>query len=142
MLEVILMPKERGLCPASENYTCVVNTATEIAWHTVSTERRDLVQSLGGDSEEYVEAGGFQVTFIKNRTAKKVISSLHVGDLNLNGTNLTCEGSGLVGDVFTTIFNNTTIYVLGRKLTTSVEYSVCYCFDRSSLISNWSVSGV
>ena len=71
MQEVILMPKQRGLCP-SENYTCVVNTAAEIAWHTVSTERWDLVQSLGGDTEEYVEAGGFQVTFIKNRAAKKL----------------------------------------------------------------------
>ena len=117
MLGVVLLPKQRGLCP-SENYTCVVNTATEIAWHTVSTERRDLVSALSGDTEEYVEADGFQVTFIKNRTTKIFTSSLHIGDLNLNGTNLTCEGSGLVMDVFTTKFNDTTIFVVGRKLTT------------------------
>ena len=40
---------------------------------------------------EYFEEGGYQVTF-RSEPEDSFSSSLHISDLGLNGTNLTCEG--------------------------------------------------
>ena len=100
------------VCPG-ENFTCVVNSGIGLAWRTYTTDRDVLEHSLTDEADEvYVEEGGFQVTF-RRAPGGKFTSSLHVGDLGLNGTNITCEG------VYLTVLiepPTTTICVVGNLL--------------------------
>ena len=62
---------------------------------------------------EYFEVGGYQVTF-RSEPGDSFSSSLHISDLGLNGTNLTCEGFlGVVGGDDLRLTNTTTVCVVG-----------------------------
>ena len=94
----------------------MVTSGVGIAWRTLTTERDTLAHSLAEDADEvYVEDGGFQVTFRREQRGK-FISTLHVRNLmDLNNTNLTCEGVYImeVGRI-ERITESTTICVLGE----------------------------
>ena len=93
-LEVSLNPRH-CICP-NENYTCDVKSGIGLAWLTNTTLPDDLEHSTSRtDDEQYMEKGGFQVAF--NRIERNEYNStLHVRDLGLNQTVLTCEGSTIV----------------------------------------------
>ena len=104
-------------CPG-DNYTCdgVVKSVVYIAWRAPTFYGDHVLEyTLIHDGDEvYVEEGGLQVTFRRSPGAK-FSSSLHVRDLGLNGTNLTCEAvylTDMANSVFTT--NDTTICVVGN----------------------------
>ena len=64
--------------------------------------------------EDYVEEGGYQVTFTRGPGGTDFSSSLHIRDLGLNGTNLTCEGfAGIVDGERQALVNTTTVCVVG-----------------------------
>ena len=92
----------------------MVNSGIGIAWQTHTVERDTLHLSGSDDaSEVYVEEGGFQVT-LRKQGSTNFTSSLHVRDLGLNGTNLTCEAvhfTEMRG--FHKATNDTTICVVG-----------------------------
>ena len=88
MLETLLTPRS-SICP-TKNYTCVVTAGVEIRWLTNTTNRRELQHFFTNHQDAYFEEGGFQVTFMPHGGGN-FTSSLHVQDLDLNGTNLTCE---------------------------------------------------
>ena len=112
-LKPLLTPKD-CLCP-DQNYTCVVNSGLTIAWRANSANRDILAHSVTDDANEsYVENGGFQVTF---RTVQDTLTStLHVRDLGLNETNLTCEGIYSTGmaQEFDKITDTTAVCVVGK----------------------------
>ena len=87
MLETLLTPKDHCICP-SANYTCLVTSATEISWKAVGEPD---FKHASSDPDIYLEGGGYQVTF-RSEPGNSFSSSLHISDLGLNGTNLTCEG--------------------------------------------------
>ena len=113
MLETLLTPTHRCICP-SANYTCLVSSATEISWKTEG-EHDNLRHTQGSPSEQqFVEVGGYQVTFTRGPGGTNFSSSLHIRDLDLNGTNLTCEGfAGIVDGVPQRLANTTTVCVVG-----------------------------
>ena len=54
------------ICP-NENYSCVVNSAIDIAWRTNTTVRDDFALSVTDDDAElHSEEGGFQVTLSRS----------------------------------------------------------------------------
>ena len=88
-LKPLLTPND-CLCP-SENYTCLVNSGIAIAWQANTVNRDNLALSQTDDAKElHVEEGGFQVTLRK--VQENFTSTLHVRDLGLNKTDLTCDG--------------------------------------------------
>ena len=111
-LETLLTPIDRCVCP-SANYTCLVYSATEIAWRTVGDYEFMHTQRSSKD-EIYVEVGGYQVTLTKGPGDDNFSSFLHIRDLDLNGTNLTCEGLvAIVGSEDQKLANTTTVCVVG-----------------------------
>ena len=90
MLETVITPRQ-CICPTM-NYTCVVTSGIEIGWLT-NTTGEDLRHFATQANFAYKEKGGFQVTFI--RQGHNLTSLLHVKNLDLNGTNLVCEGATL-----------------------------------------------
>ena len=109
MLETLLTPIHHCICP-SDNYTCLVTSATEISWETVGEHN---IKHTSSDSDAYFEEGGYQVTF-RNEPEDSFSSSLHISDLGLNGTNFTCEGFlGVVGGDDLRLANTTTVCVVG-----------------------------
>ena len=88
MFETMLTPIGRCICP-SANYTCLATSATGISWKTVGEP--DFKHTRSNPDVEYFEGGGYQVTF-RSEPEDSFSSSLHISDLGLNGTNLTCEG--------------------------------------------------
>ena len=93
-LEVLLNPRH-CICP-NQNYTCDVKSGIGLAWLTNTTSPDDLEHSTSEtDDEQYIERGGFQVAF-QRIESNEYNSTLHVRDLGLNQTILTCEGSTIV----------------------------------------------
>ena len=93
-LEVLLNPRH-CIC-LNQNYTCDVRSGIGLAWLTNTTSPDDLEHSTSEtDDEQYIERGGFQVAFQRIKT-NEYNSTLHVRDLGLNQTTLTCEGSAIV----------------------------------------------
>ena len=85
---ISLKPLETCICPR-RNYTCVVNSGVGIIWRCFEIT---FLQSVTDNAnEKYVEDGGFKAVFIKNQCGN-FMSYLHVKDLNINNTYLTCEG--------------------------------------------------
>ena len=112
MLETLLTPIDHCICP-SANYTCVVQSATVISWKTVGEYEFMHTQSSSKD-EVYFEEGGYQVTITRGPGRTNFSSSLHIRDLGLNGTNLTCEAFiGSVDGEPETLANTTTVCVVG-----------------------------
>ena len=65
------------------------------------------------DPDIYLEGSGYQVTFI-TEPGNSFSSSLHISDLGLNGTNLTCEGFvDVVDGEPQRLANTTTVCVVG-----------------------------
>ena len=91
----------------------MVNSGQTIAWRANSSNRDILAHSVTDDANElYVENGGFQVTF---RTVQDTLTStLHVRDLGLNETNLTCQGVYFTEMGFDTITDTTAVCVVGK----------------------------
>ena len=116
-LEVLLNPRH-CICP-NENYTCDVKSGIGLAWLTNTTSPDDLEHSTSQtDDEQYIERGGFQVAFNRIET-NEYNSTLHVRDLGLNQTILTCEGSTIADlSTFETIVktDTTSICVSGMLL--------------------------
>ena len=84
----LLLPSKRCLCP-KEDYRCEVTSGVGVAWRTVTINRTEL--SITNDEDTlYTEEGGFQIRFVRN--LGNFTSVLHVSNLNLNETNITCEG--------------------------------------------------
>ena len=114
-LEVLLNPRH-CICP-NQNYTCDVKSGIGLAWLTNTTSPDDLEHSTSQtDDEQYIERGGFQVAFQRIKT-NQYNSTLHVRDLGLNQTILTCEGSTIVDlSTFETIVktDTTSICVSGN----------------------------
>lgn len=93
MLRTSLKP-DGCICP-NENYTCAVEGGIEIAWKSTVSARDDFEHSVTDTyDDKYVEKNGFQVSF-KREQLYNFYSMLHVNDLELNGTSLTCEGVGI-----------------------------------------------
>ena len=106
------------LCP-SENYTCLVNSGITIAWRANTANRDNLALSLTDNNDEsYVEDGGFQVTLRK--VQENLTSTLHVRDLGLNKTDLTCEGVYITEMGLEIITETSAICVVGNYLSTFV----------------------
>ena len=84
---MLLTPIHHCICP-SDNYTCLVTSATESSWETVGEHN---FKHTSSDPDIYLEGGGYQVTLTRE-PGNSFSSSLHISDLGLNGTNLTCEG--------------------------------------------------
>ena len=75
-------------------------------------DRFILTQS--GSNVMYYEEGGYQVTSTRGPGGSNFSSSLHIRDLGLNGTNLTCEGfAGIVDGEPPRLANTTTVCVIG-----------------------------
>ena len=91
-LETLLTPRD-CICP-SKNYTCRVNAGIEITWLTVTTTSDDDLElsTTTAMDEVYIDNYGLQVT-LRKLGGGNYTSTLHVRDLGLNGTNLTCRGS-------------------------------------------------
>ena len=87
-METLLTP--RGcICP-SKNYTCEVRAGIGIAWQGETIPEDGLEHSVNTMAEErHTVAYGFQVTMRRIGNGNYT-STLHVRDLGLNGTNLTC----------------------------------------------------
>lgn len=85
-----LLTPRHCICPR-KNYSCLVTSALGLAWHTPTT--MDELQHLFADDflEAYVVDSGFAVAFRKY-PGGNFSSSIHVQDLEQNGTNLTCQG--------------------------------------------------
>ena len=98
------------VCPA-ENYTCEVSTGIKIRWESSTlTQEYDIE----GTAEDYVVKGGFQVHFRKEGV--NLTSTLHVNDLDFNGTNLTCDGIDFLGmGEFKTVEETITVCVVGKR---------------------------
>ena len=109
--QTLLTPKH-CICPTG-NYTCEVNSGIEIEWRTSTTTDGDLEHDLD-DEDEYVEKGGLQV-FFRRQQGGNFSSTLHVRDLGLNETNLTCEGVRFVDmAIFETRKDNVSICIVGN----------------------------
>ena len=89
-LETLLTP--RGcICP-SKNYTCEVRAGIGIVWQGETIPEDGLEHSVNTVAEErYIADYGFQVT-LRRIGVGNYTSTLHVSDLGLNETNLTCRG--------------------------------------------------
>ena len=110
-METLLTPIDRCICP-SANYTCLVTSATAISWKTVGEP--DFKHTRIDPDVEYLEVGGYQVTFRSEPGGNNFSSSLHISDLGLNGTNPTCEGFvDVVGGDDLRLTNTTTVCVVG-----------------------------
>ena len=92
-MEVLLTPRD-CICP-SESYTCEVNAGIVIGWLATTTSDDDLELLVTSATDElYIDSYGLQVT-LRRLGGGTYTSTLHVRDLGLNETNLTCRGSKL-----------------------------------------------
>ena len=104
------------ICP-TENYTCMVKSAINIAWRTNTTLRMDFALSASDDDDElyYSEEGGFQVTTRQEGGTdvglSNFTSSLHVRDLYYLQY-LLC--THVVGVGFERVTTKTTVCVVGN----------------------------
>jgi hypothetical protein len=89
MLGISLRPRNCS-CP-NATYTCEVNEAVEILWKTKESQFQYTVLS----GMPYRESDHFQVNFTSEpgQDFDNFISTLKVLDVDVNGTDLTCEGS-------------------------------------------------
>ena len=87
---VVLTPRD-CICP-SENYTCEVNAGILIRW--LRTHDHLQLSVFSPTDELYNKSNGYQVT-LRKLGAGNYTSTLHVMDLGLNGSNLTCQRSYL-----------------------------------------------
>ena len=89
MLGISLRPRN-CLCP-NATYTCKVDEAAGILWKTRESEFQ--YTPLSGMA--YRESDHFRVTFTSERGQMfdNFTSTLEVLDVDVNGTDLTCEGS-------------------------------------------------
>ena len=103
------------ICP-TENYTCTVNHGLALAWQTNTTDRDILEHSeTKEENTQNFDQGGFQVTIIREQDTFS--STLHVKDMDLNNTNLTCEGVyGTEMGGVERINNSTAICIVGKQL--------------------------
>ena len=104
------------ICP-NENYSCVVNSAIDIAWRTNTTVRDDFELSVtAGDAKRHSEVGGFQVTLSRSSDLEfsNFTSTLHVRDLKLNESNITCECTHVAESGFERVTTTTTVCVIGN----------------------------
>ena len=104
------------ICP-NENYSCVVNSAIDIAWRTKTTVRDDFALSVtADDAERHYEEGGFQVTLSRQESSSDLdsnfTSTLHVRDLKLG--NITCECTHVSESGFERVTTTTTVCVIGN----------------------------
>ena len=92
MLKISLTPQTCS-CP-NTSYTCEVDDATEIRWATEYSNQIFVYteNSLVGQSLQTTD--NFQVTFTRTEEGEyhNFTSTLHVTNLDQNGTNLTCLG--------------------------------------------------
>ena len=70
-----------------------MNAGIEITWLTATTTSDDDLElsATTAMDEVYIDNYGFQVT-LRRIGVGNYTSTLHVRDLGLNGTNLTCRG--------------------------------------------------
>ena len=86
-----------------------MNAGIVIEWLATTTSDDDLELSVtSGTDELYIDSYGFQVT-LRRLGGGTYTSTLHVRDLGLNGTNLTCRGVNL--ENFMTISDTETISI-------------------------------
>ena len=98
------------ICP-NENYSCVVNSAIDIAWRTNTTVRNDFALSVpDDDAERHSEVGGFQVTLSRSSDLEfsNFTSTLHVRDLK------SCECTHVTESGFERVTTTTTVCVIGN----------------------------
>ena len=81
-----------------------------VAWRTATINRTGL--SVTNDEDTlYTEEGGFQIRFVRN--LDNFSSVLHVTNLNLNETDITCEGVYFVQMSRLRLTNTTKICIVG-----------------------------
>ena len=105
----LLLPSKRCLCP-KKDYRCEVTSGVGIAWRTVTISKIEL-SVTSDDDTLYTEEGGFQIRFLRNLS--NFTSVLHVSNLNLNETDLTCEGVYFVQMSRLRLTNTTKICIAG-----------------------------
>ena len=109
MIEVSLQPRN-CICP-SKGYTCNVSNALEFNWKTNTTSAPDLLYTTNGRASKR-RINGFLVNFTHMEGMNHLAnftSTLLVTDINLNATDITCEG--LIGGM---IANDTiTLCIIG-----------------------------
>ena len=72
-----------------EDYRCEVTSGVGVTWRMVTINGTGL-SAINDDDTLYTEEGGFQIHFVRN--IGNFTSVLHFSNLNLNDTNITCEG--------------------------------------------------
>ena len=98
----------------------MVNSAIDIAWRTNTTVRDDFALSVtAADAERHSEEGGFQVTLSRQESSSDLefsnfTSTLHVRDLKLNESNITCECTHVSESGFERVTTTTTVCVIGN----------------------------
>ncbi|CAI8047791.1 hypothetical protein GBAR_LOCUS26447, partial [Geodia barretti] len=105
----LLLPSKRCLCP-KEDYRCEVTSGVGVAWRTVTINRTGL-SAINDEDTLYTEEGGFQIRFLRN--LDNYTSVLHVSNLNLNETDITCEGVYVVQMSRLRLTNTTKICIAG-----------------------------
>lgn len=109
MIEVSLQPRD-CICP-SKGYTCHLKLASEISWKTNTTSATDFLYTASGRYSER-RINGFQVNFTHVLGMNNLVnftSTLLVTDINLNATDITCEG--LIGGM--TANDTITLCIIG-----------------------------
>ncbi|CAI8005357.1 hypothetical protein GBAR_LOCUS4180 [Geodia barretti] len=105
----LLLPPQRCLCP-NEDYICEVTSGVGIVWRTVTINGTGL-SVINDEDTLYIEEGGFQIRFVRN--LGNFTSVLHVSNLNLNETDITCEGIYFVQISRLRLTNTTKICIAG-----------------------------
>ena len=81
-----------------------------IVWRTVTINGTGL-SVINDEDTLYIEEGGFQIRFVSNLS--NYTSVLHVSNLNLNETDITCEGVYFVQMSRLRLTNTTKICIAG-----------------------------
>ena len=136
-LQILLTPRD-CICP-SKTYTCEVNAGIVIEWLATTTSDDDLELSVtSGTDELYIDSYGFQVT-IRRLGGGTYTSTLHVRDLGLNGTNLTCQSSYLKNFEAVSMRKTISICIVGNNsfLNQAVDITIPQVQPHLPLVCQW-----